>query len=139
MPKKQQGGQGKRRKEPKVYESVDELEAAIDAYFEKCDASDTLYSDAGLSLALDVVPQTLERWRKGEQRPEFCYVVQRAFLRIAEQIQTHPAYMQKGMVSMAVFKLKQEKFGGYQDRIEAKQDIAVQVKMGTGMDETDFK
>lgn len=129
----------KQPKQPRSYTDADELETAVDAYFAKCDEEGTLYSDAGLALALDISMCTLERWRKGEARTEFQYVIQRAFLRMTEQLHTHPAYFQKGMVSMAVFKMKQEKFGGYQDRIEAKQDIAVNVKMGAGMDESDFK
>ena len=38
-----------------------------------------------------------------------------------------------------IFMLKQKRFAGYQDKIEAKTDIAVNVKMGSGMDDSDFK
>ena len=44
-----------------------------------------------------------------------------------------------GMVTKAIFLMKQPRFGGYQDKIEAKQDIQVNVKMGNGMDASDFK
>jgi len=35
--------------------------------------------------------------------------------------------------------LKQPRFAGYQDKIEAKQDIAVNVKMGANVDASDFQ
>ena len=47
--------------------------------------------------------------------------------------------MQKGMVTKAIFLMKQQRFGGYQDKIEAKTDIAVNVKMGSNVDASDFK
>ena len=47
--------------------------------------------------------------------------------------------MQKGMVTKAIFMMKQPRFGGYQDKIEAKTDIAVNVKMGSNVDASDFK
>ena len=42
------------------------------------------------------------------------------------------------IVSYRIFLLKQEKFGGYQDKIEAKSDLNVNVKMGKNMEESDF-
>jgi hypothetical protein len=45
----------------------------------------------------------------------------------------------KNMTPFVIFMLKQVRFSGYQDKIEAKTDIAVNVKMGSGMDESDFK
>ena len=137
--KREDAGEKKQRKAPKIYKDEEELEAAIEGYFSKCDEEGVLYSDAGLCLALDIDPSTLQKWRKGDMRTEFQYPIQRAFLRMTEQLHTHPLYMQKGMVSMAVFKMKQEKFGGYQDKVEARQDISVNVKMGAGMDESDFR
>jgi hypothetical protein len=45
----------------------------------------------------------------------------------------------KNMTPFVIFMLKQKRFAGYQDKIEAKTDIAVNVKMGKGMDDSDFK
>ena len=47
-------------------------------------------------------------------------------------------YSDRQMVSYRIFLLKQEKFGGYQDKIEAKSDLNVNVKMGKNMEESDF-
>ena len=129
----------KPRKKPKVYKSVDELEEVIEGYFHDCDEKGILYSEAGLYLALDVDRSTVDKWMNGSTaREEFQYPMRKAYLRMEMQLHTHPVYQTKGMTSMAMFKMKQEKFGGYQDKIEAKQDIAVNVKMGAGMDESDF-
>ena len=43
------------------------------------------------------------------------------------------------MATRGIFALKQRRLGGWVDRIEAKQDLTVNVKMGGGMDESDFK
>ena len=61
-----------------------------------------------------------------------------AYTRIAEQIASDPRYSDRQMVSYRIFLLKQEKFGGYQDKIEAKSDLNVNVKMGKNMEESDF-
>lgn len=128
-----------RQAKPK-YGTVQELEKAVDAYFRDCDRGGKLYGEAGLCLALGISLETLRRWYDGTQRPENQEVIQRAYLRIQDQIETSPAYMEKGgMASKAIFLLKQARFGGYQDKIEAKQDLTVNVKMGGGMDESDFK
>ena len=43
------------------------------------------------------------------------------------------------MVTKSIFLMKQPRLGGKQDRVEAKQDISVNVKMGENVDESDFK
>ena len=43
------------------------------------------------------------------------------------------------MGTRAIFLLKQPRFGGYQDKIEAKQDISVNVNMGKNMDKSDWE
>lgn len=123
--------------EPK-FKSAEELETAINRYFDSCDAEDKLYSEAGLCLALYVSKITLQAWYDGKRSPAWQPLIQRAYLRIEEQIATDPRYQEKGMVTRGIFLNKQVRFGGYQDRIEARQDIAVNVKMGSGMDESDF-
>ena len=78
-------------------------------------------------------------WYDGTDCADLQEPVQRAYLRIQAQLESDPTYMQKGMVTKAIFLMKQPRFGGYQDKIEAKQDISVNVKMGNGMDDSDFK
>lgn len=122
------------------FASAAEFQAAADAYFDSCDAAGKLYGEAGLALALGVTLRTLHRWYDGELNQKLQEPVQFAYLRIQDQIETHPAYMEKGgMSSRAIFLQKQPRFGGYQDRIEAKQDMTVNIRHGKDMDDSDFK
>lgn len=122
------------------FASADEFQAAADAYFKRCDKLQKLYGEAGLALSLGVTLKTLRRWYDGETAAYLQNAVQMAFLRIQDQIETHPAYRDKGgMTSKAIFLLKQPRFGGYQDRVEAKQDMAVIIKHGKNMSDDDFK
>jgi len=122
------------------YKTGEELEAAAGAYFDRCDAEGKLYGEAGLALGLGVTLGELRRWYDGAGRPELREAVQRAYLRIQDQIETGAAYMERGgMATRALFLLKQARYGGYQERAEAKQDMTVTVKLGSGMDESDFK
>ena len=98
--------------------SVVEFQTAADAYFDACDAAGKLYGEAGLCLALDVSLNTLRRWYDGKLRPELQEAVQRAYLRIQDQIETDPVYS---------------------DKVEARQDLTVNIKHGKDMSESDFK
>lgn len=121
------------------FSSVAELEDRIDAYFDGCDAEKKLYGPAGLALALDLELEDLMSLREGKEGAELMRPVKRAFLRIQDQVETDPRYREKGgMATRAIFALKQPWLGAYQDKIEAKQDLTVNVKMGSGMDESDF-
>ena len=42
------------------------------------------------------------------------------------------------MVSYRIFLLKQEKLCGYQDKIEAKNNLNINLKMGKNMEESDL-
>lgn len=120
------------------YKTPEELAEKINEYFDKCDDQYTLYSEAGLARHLGITDVTLNRWRTGEFCGDLQETVEMAFLRIKEQILTDERYSAKGMVPYRIFLLKQEKFGGYQDRMEAKADLSVNVKFGANMDESDF-
>lgn len=120
--------------------SVVEFQTAADAYFDACDAAGKLYGEAGLCLALGVSLKCLRHWYDRDRRPELQEAVQRAYLRIQDQIETHPVYMEKGgMTSRAIFMLKQPRFAGYTDKVEARQDMTVNIKHGKDMNESDFK
>lgn len=121
------------------FRTAAELRKAMDGYFAKCDEEGTLYSEGGLARHLNVALLTLRSWYDGTRVPEYQHDVEMAYLRIQEQIETDSRYQEKSMVSRSIFLNKQRWFGGYQDKIEAKQDISVNVKMGAGMDESDFK
>lgn len=121
------------------FSSVEELEERIEDYFDSCDAEKKLYGPAGLALALDLELEDLMSLREGREGAELMRPVKRAFLRIQDQVETDPRYREKGgMATRAIFALKQPWLGAYQDKIEAKQDLTVNVKMGSGMDESDF-
>ena len=128
-----------KRKEPQVSALVADLTAALDSYFDQCDKTGELYSEAGIALALNVPVETLADWWGGKGPEGFTLPVKRAYLRLQHQIETHPAYREKGgMATRGIFALKQRRLGGWVDHIETKSDISVNVKMGRGMDESDF-
>lgn len=130
-----------------IFATAEEFEAAASAYFEYCDANGLLYGEAGLCLALSknnrsgrtVKLDTLRRWYDGANCPHLQDAVQRAYLRIQAQIETDPTYREKGMVPRSIFLQKQTRLGGYQDRVETKNDSTVKVIFGSGVDESDFK
>ena len=121
------------------YKTAAALQAKCDEYFAKCDADGKLYGEAGLALHLGVVLSTLRKWYDGTDCADLQETVQMAYLRIQSQTESDPTYMEKGMVTKAIFLMKQPRLGGYQDKIEAKTDISVNVKMGSNVDESDFK
>ena len=121
------------------YATAEALEEKCSEYFAKCDKDGCLYGEAGLALHLGVKLDTLRKWYDGKDCSDYQEIVQMAYLRIQSQLESDPTYMQKGMVTKAIFMMKQPRFGGYQDKIEAKTDIAVNVKMGSNVDESDFK
>lgn len=121
------------------YATAADLRAKCDEYFALCDEKGLLYGEAGLALHLDVAIETLRAWYDGKKCEDLQHTVQRAYLQIQSQMESGWQYQEKGMVTKSIFLMKQPRFGGYQDKIEAKQDISVNVKMGDGMDESDFK
>ena len=121
------------------YANAAALQKKCDEYFAQCDEEGKLYGEAGLALHLGVMLATLRKWYDGTDCPDYQEIVQMAYLRIQSQTESDPAYMMKGMVTKAIFLMKQPRLGGYQDKIEAKTDISVNVKMGSNVDESDFK
>ena len=121
------------------YATAADLQAKIDEYFNQCDENCVLYGEAGLARHLGVILATLRKWYDGTDCADLQEAVQLAYLRIQEQVETDPRYQEKGMVTRGIFLQKQPRFGGYQDRIEARQNIAVNVKMGANVDASDFQ
>lgn len=130
---KQQGPSGVRK-----FASAEELHARLEEYFASCDARGKLYSEQGMALHLGVTLSCLENWWRGVKCQDLQEEIQLAYLRIAEQIATDERYNDRNMVSLKIFLLKQQKYGGYQDRIEARQDLSVNIRMGSDMDASDF-
>ena len=121
------------------YATAEALREKCDEYFRECDAEGRLYGEAGLALYLDIKLDTLRRWYDGKDCTDYQDIVQKAYMRIQAQLESNEIYMQKGMVTKASFLMKQQRLGGYQDKIESKTDIAVNVKMGDNVDASDFK
>lgn len=126
--------EGKRKntgpEEQRKYATPEAFWKKCEAYFAKCDKEGKLYGEAGLALYLDVTLVSLRRWYDGERCPDLQDVTQRAYLRIQSQLESDPTYMDKGMVTKSIFMMKQPRLGGYQDRVEAKQDISVEGQDG---------
>ena len=136
-PKENAGNSGE--KFNRKYADAASFQKKCDEYFAECDRKGMLYGEAGLALYLGIGIATLRRYYDGTTCQDLQEATERAYLRIQSQLESDPTYMQKGMVTKAIFLMKQPRFGGYQDKIEAKQDIQVNVKMGNGMDASDFK
>ena len=130
-----------------IFPEAEELEHLCEEYFTQCDEEYKLYGEAGLALFLSdhnlakrVVPvETLRTWCDGINCKHLQPVVQRAYMRIQAQIESDSRYQEKGMVTRSIFLQKQERFGGYQDRVETKNDSTFHFTFGKNMDESDFK
>lgn len=127
------------RKEPESRFTPRIVRGRCEEYFSRCDQEKGLYGEAGLALAVGVPLETLRSWFDGRERPDLQEEVRRAYLRIQSQLETSPAYMGKGMVSKAVFLMKQPRLGGYLEKTDVRQDLTVHVKLNKSMDESDFK
>ena len=49
------------------------------------------------------------------------------------------AYMEKGMTTRAIFLSKQKRLGGYQDKVESKNETTVHIVHSDSVDAEDFK
>jgi hypothetical protein len=124
----------------KKFETPEQLREKCDEYFKACDKSKTLYGEAGLALHLGVSLSTMRSWYDARRSPELQETIEYAYMRIMSQIETDERYQEKGgMATRAIFLLKQKMLGGYQDKVAAQTDMNVNVKMGDGMDASDFK
>ena len=64
---------------PLKFNSAEELQAKIDAYFDDCDATETPYTITGLAYALETYRSLLCQY---EDKEQFSDVVKRAKLRV---------------------------------------------------------
>ena len=131
----------------RVFEDADDFNEAAERYFAECDAADKLYSESGLCLGLtkynrkgkNVTLSALQSWYDGIRCADLQEAVQMAYLRIQEQIETDPRYMEKGgMSTKAIFLMKQARLGGRLDKMETKQDTVVRIVHGDNVDASDF-
>lgn len=118
--------------------SAEELQRAVDDYFAACDSGGELYSEAGLALALDVPLDQLRAWYDGDPDDPCYHPIQMAYLRIMRQIECGEGYRERGMASLGAMKLKQRRFGGYQDKSDGPKNLTIRVTFGPHTEETDF-
>ena len=52
---------------PRIWDTPDELQTAIDSYFEYCDKNEKPYTIAGLAVFLDVDRQTIYNYEKKQR------------------------------------------------------------------------
>ena len=119
--------QKKRRGRPAKYKTIDELQQAIDDYFEMCDSKrmakkstnqpeDTIpYTIEGLCHTLNIDRSTLIRYEKDKKKIDFCNTIKRAKLRIQQDV------MERGLSgrsnpAVTIFNLKNN--FGYTDKQE---------------------
>lgn len=137
----------KASKEIATFETAEEFTELANAYFDECDKANRLYGEAGLCLYLTnhnrkgrtVKLETLHTWYDGDKAAYLQDAVQAAYLRIQEQIESDPAYMEKGMTTRAIFLSKQKRLGGYQDKVESKNETTVHIVHSDSVDAEDFK
>ena len=134
MAKKPENGK-QRHSTAAKFKTAEELQERLERYFSQCDEEGKLYTEAGMAVFLGTAVSTLDDWWRGRRSEHLQETIRMAYTRIAEQIASDPRYSDRQMVSYRIFLLKQEKFGGYQDKIEAKSDLNVNVKMGKNMED----
>ena len=130
----------------KLFKSADQFAELADKYFDECDRRDALYDEAGLCLFLtrqigkNVTLKRLREFYDGDTKQDgLSEAVQMAYLRMQQQIATDPRYQEKAMVTRAIFLNKQTRFGGYQDKVETKNDMRVEVVFGGSVSKSDFE
>ena len=143
----EQSTENEQKSASRSYKSVEALHRAIEGYFAKCDRDGAIYGGAGLARELRddreggrlVSVALMRKWYDGQSCAAFQPEIERAYMRIQSQIESDPRYMDKTMGTRAIFLLKQTRFGGLQDKIEAKQEISLNVNMGKNMDKSDWE
>lgn len=132
--KKQAKAAGEKREDR--FDTPEKLQALLDGYFAECERKNELPNEFSLGVYLGVTMQTLDQWYSGSRRPYLQETLQLAYMRMSsmwmDEARLNPKF------AMPIFLLKQKRFGGYQDKIEANAEVNVNVKMGAGMEASDF-
>lgn len=110
---------------PLKFESVEELQTMIDAYFEECDAEGTPYTISGLACALDTTRRTLLDY---EDKEKYAHTIKRAKSKI-EAFNERMLYSKDVPTTGVIFNLKNNY--GWKDtqEIEAKVDSSVNINI----------
>jgi hypothetical protein len=97
---------------PSAFESVEQLQTLIDAYFEECDETGEYYTITGLADSLGVTRQTLLNYTEKE---EFFVTIKKAKTKIERQFERNAL---KGAYNptIAIFLMKNN--FGYKDKVD---------------------
>lgn len=97
---------------PKLYESKEEMQEVIDAYFLLCDQLEKPYTMSGLANALNMSRQSVINYSKEE---EFFDTIKKARGKIEQQLEEN-ALMGKANSTFTIFNLKNNY--GWRDSVE---------------------
>ena len=122
----------------RIFKTAEELGDAIDRYFSQAQEKGEVLSEQSMALYLGISVVTLQKWYDGVACVDLQETVQNAYSRMAAEYMNMLTTGNKAYIPFVIFMLKQKRFAGYQDKVEAKQDIDVRVRMGQGMEESDF-
>lgn len=130
-----------------IFPDAQEFAEAANGYFRECDEQGVLYSEAGLCVYLSehnragrvVKLRALHDWYDGRTCEHLQDQAHLAYLKIQRQVESHPAYREKGMVPRSIFLNKQARLGGLRDQMETKNDATVRLVFGSSMDASDLR
>lgn len=113
---------------PRKYNSVEELQGLIDAYFVECDNTDEPYTITGLGLALDMSRQGLINYEKGDKEVYgiFFDAIKKAKARCENYIERG---MIKGKIHPAAGCFNMKNNYGWVDKVEIEQVGDLNVKI----------
>lgn len=97
---------------PKLYNSKEEMQKIIDAYFSLCDQLERPYTMSGLANALNMSRQSLINYSKDE---EFFDTIKKARAKVEQQLEEN-ALMGKANSTFTIFNLKNNY--GWRDSVE---------------------
>ena len=101
---------------PRKFKSVEEMETAIQLYFEDADSREVPYTVEGLAVALDLSRQGLLNYT---ERDEFVDTIQKAKNKVLQHLQEY-AIKGKYNSAMTIFNLKNNY--GFVDKHEVAQE-----------------
>ena len=99
---------------PRKFQSVEELQEKIDAYFAGCDEKGEAYTISGLALVMDTNRQTLINYQELEEYASFFDTIKKAKLRVESYAENRLYSGQQ--VAGVIFSLKNN--FGWKDKTE---------------------
>lgn len=100
------------------------LQEKVNAYFKYCEENDKKANKQGLTVFLDINPDTLIEWENEKDKyPEFSETIKKAAARMSD-------LFQQRVDPMAIISMKQQAYGGFIDRPGMEQhDVEIRVKL----------